>query len=446
MKKVILSEFLDLVFESSSKDYSEWFGYYNYDTLDSTHKRLLCNRADFDGIKPNSELKIELGYYDIVEKKWHHIDYTNSWNWQQGAMLQWVPGEGNNDTVIYNCTLDGHNKARICDLSTGEKKQIDWSIYGITSDGSKSICLEMERSHWCRAYHYESVSNLEWEGRVIDGDGIFMLDLNNNTRTRIISIEEIIHTNFKTYFDKCKHWVEHIMISPSSKRFCFLHRFSPIDNVYKYETRLFIADIDGHNLQLIPGWESFSWSHFGWKNDDEFVIYTQTPYRYSLNGKFLDFIRQRPIKFNKLFESIFYKTTGKLPYKVSKFLGGKRHIYQHYKMVNGCFQLVDEYGGKLLNIDGHPSFTLEGRYMITDSYPDNRRMQRLIVYDTVTKKSLLLGKFYAYYYRQPSSCDLHPKLSRDNEYLVVDSAFDEKHHMLVFKLNWQKVKDKISKE
>lgn len=74
------------------------------------------------------------------------------------------------------------------------------------------------------------------------------------------------------------------MISPSSKRFCFLHRFSPIDNVYKYETRLFIADIDGHNLQLISGWESFSWSHFGWKNDDEFVIYTQTPYRYSLNG------------------------------------------------------------------------------------------------------------------------------------------------------------------
>ena len=56
------------MFESSSKDYSEWFGYYNYDTLDSTHKRLLCNRADFDGIKPNSELKIELGYYDIVEK------------------------------------------------------------------------------------------------------------------------------------------------------------------------------------------------------------------------------------------------------------------------------------------------------------------------------------------------------------------------------------------
>ena len=64
------------------------------------------------------------------------MDSTNSWNWQQGA--------------IYNCTRNGHNCSAIYDVVSNQKKEIDWSIYGITPDGCKSIALEMERSHWCR--------------------------------------------------------------------------------------------------------------------------------------------------------------------------------------------------------------------------------------------------------------------------------------------------------
>lgn len=46
--------------------------------------------------------------------------------------------------------------------------------------------------------------------------------------------------------------------------------------------------------------------------------------------------------------------------------------------------------------------------------------------------------------RTPASCDLHPKLSRDGMTVVVDSAHDQKHHMLVLDLDWNLIKKQIS--
>ena len=62
----------------------------------------------------------------------------------------------------------------------------------------------------------------------------------------------------------------------------------------------------------------------------------------------------------------------------------------------------------------------------------------------MAKKHLLLGTFYAFYNNTPSSCDLHPKLSRDGNFLVVDSAHDDRHHMIVFRINWDLIREKIS--
>ena len=82
--------------------------------------------------------------------------------------------------------------------------------------------------------------------------------------------------------------------------------------------------------------------------------------------------------------------------------------------------------------------------MITDSYPDRKQYQRLIVFDSQTKKGLVLGKAFAALMNNPASCDLHPKLCLNNDFIVIDSAYDGKHHMLMFSLDWDKIKKKIS--
>ena len=146
-----ISKYIKKVFETPSDRFSEWFGYYNYDTLTSNHRKLLCNRIAEDGVPPRADLKVEVGYYEIPFGEWHHVGFSDSWNWQQGCMAQWL----NDDEIIYNTSENNHHIAIIYDTRTGNDRKIDWAVYGIMPGGKKSIALDMERAHWCRAYHYQ---------------------------------------------------------------------------------------------------------------------------------------------------------------------------------------------------------------------------------------------------------------------------------------------------
>lgn len=434
------SKYVTKVFETPSEEYSEWFGYYNYDTLSSDQSKMLCNRISKDGSAPKHGDQIEVGYYDIPQGVWHHIGYSDSWNWQQGAMLQWIPGKNNENKVIYNCSHDGHLISLYCDISSGESHIINWPIYALTPDGKKSISLDLERSFWCRAYHYQSIENELKSGRVYFDDGIFEIDLINNTRRRIISIQDIIACDYRPYFDNRKHWIEHIMISPSGTRFCFLHRFSSTDNVMDYETRLMIADIDGSNLQCIPGWNEVKWSHFGWCGDDSFAIYTYYPGRFKECQSIKKVFHDKPFSIEMMVKSIWFRCVDHLPRYLSKRLGGSYSCYQFYSILEtGQFQLQSALDTRETRIDGHPSFTVDKTFMLTDTYGDKSSWQHLFVYNLKTHRALNLAHFYAYYNKKPSSCDLHPKLCKDNQFIVVDTAYNARHHMILLRIDWKSI-------
>lgn len=443
MKKIELTEYVKIKFHTPGTAYSEWFGYYNYDTLNADCSMMLCNRASFDGVAPQKGMTIDVGYYSLSDGVWHKISTTDSWNWQQGAMAQWLPTHDKSNQVIFNTSRQNHLVSKIVNLETREERDIDWTIYGITPDGKKSIALEMERSRWCRAYHYKSVENYSQEGRIIDSDGIFEIDLSSNQRKRIVSIHDVVAMDADSDFDNKKHWLEHIMISPQGRRFCFLHRFSDIDNVFNYTTRLCIADCNGENLQVIPGWRKFKWTHFGWKSDDEFVIYTYTKPRFYSKYDFRESLAKKACI--DIFKSLYCAVASRMPYPVNYILNDNRSYYQLYRADNKhVFAHVEDWQRSYFTIDGHPSFTLDGRYMITDSYPDKNGYQRLIVFDTRTRRGIIIAKFFAFYKGNPASCDLHPKLCKNGKYVVIDTAYDEKHHMLLLELDWNKIKNRIS--
>lgn len=447
MNKIKLSQFVDIVFETPSNQFSEWFGYYNYDTLTLDHSKLLCNRITKDGVFPRADLKIEIGYYDIPSGLWHHVGESDSWNWQQGCMAQWL----NDDEIIYNSSDGNHHTAIIYNIKNNTERKINWAIYAITPDGKKSIALDMERAHWCRAYHYESVIDKKKDGPIYEDDGIFEINLENNTRKKIIPIQDIIALDYRPYFSKAKHWLEHIMINQDGTKFCVLHRFSSINNVFSYKTRLIIVDIKTLNMQCIPGWETTQWSHFGW-NHDSFSIYAYPSRKkvdesdFSAGNKIETIppqLKNNHASFISIIKSVIRNT---VPRYILQRIKGGLTSYEYYQHNDKCYKLTDKFDPNPFLIDGHPSFTPDGRYMITDTYPDKHHIQRLYVYDIKTRKYLLLGSFYAYYDKTPSSCDLHPKLSKDGRYLVVDSAHDNKHHMFVFKLKWEEIREKISRQ
>lgn len=442
-KKRIISKYLTPVFETKDPS-AEWFGYYNYDTLNHDCTKMLCNRAKSEVAEIKKEDTIELGYYDIPEGLWHKIGKSDSWNWQQGAMMQWLPGKGNESKVIFNSSHDGHLTSCIHDVSTGEDKEIDWPIYGLTPDGKKSISLDLERSYWCRAYHYQSVANPEKEGRVVDGDGIYEIDLEKNTRRLIVDIKDVVALDPDDDFGEMKHWVEHIMINPEGTRFCFLHRYSPINNVLQYRTRICVAKIDGTELQVIPGWNTYMWSHFGWQGADDFVIYTYK--RPSFYSKFdVPSISEGKKSENSFVRSVirnfalFVKNL--IPKSLLKRMLPKNSYYQHYVLgTDDKYKLENAWIKPYFDVDGHPSFTADGRYMLTDSYPDQNNNRRYIVYDSLKQKGLVIAKMPENHLLGNVPCDLHPKLSKNGKYVVFDTTSSGKHSMMMFEINWDLIR------
>ena len=77
--------------------------------------------------------------------------------------------------------------------------------------------------------------------------------------------------------------------------------------------------------------------------------------------------------------------------------------------------------------------------MITDTYADKKGWRHLYAYNVQTGKEVELAKFYEPLVGNPARCDLHPKLSRDNNYLTVDTTNTGKHGMEVFRINWKEI-------
>lgn len=437
MVKSINKEYIDICFETNSND-SEWFGYYNYDVLSRDQTKMLCNRVQFDGRSIHDDDTIDLGWYDINTGVWNYIGTTDSFNWQQGAMLQWLPGIGNDNQVIYNLSDKKHYKSVIVDITTQERRYIDFPIYCITPDGRYSISLNYERSYWCRAYHYQPIKNSEYDVNISEDDGIFQVDLVNNTVKRIIRIQDVINLDPDTDFKSAKHWLEHIMLNKNGTKIAFLHRYTYGQG---YGTRVCIADIDGNNIQILKNWRTKDWSHLGWKDDNSFVIYTVT--KNALQAAYAKQVQKDSGQKKGIVKHIKITVRKMIPEILKRKLRKNEKRYELYQIKDGVCTLSDLYEGDLLDIDGHPSFTNDGKYMITDSYPDKAGNQRLIIMNTINKKRIQIASFGAPFSGNPASCDLHPKLSTNNDYLAIDTAYSGKHKMILFRINWHSVKQII---
>ena len=82
--------------------------------------------------------------------------------------------------------------------------------------------------------------------------------------------------------------------------------------------------------------------------------------------------------------------------------------------------------------------------MLTDSYPDNDNCRRYIVFNTENKKGIIIAKMPENSKSGNAACDLHPKLSRDNQFVAFDTTSSGKHSLVLFRINWKEIKKAIS--
>jgi hypothetical protein len=115
-----------------------WFAYYDKFEFDPTGRYVLSNEVSFEHRSPKGDDVIKVGMVDLKDgDKWIELGESRAWNWQQGCMLQWLPGSASE--VIWNDRQDDKFVCHILDVKTKKKRTLPAPIYAVSPDGRWAV-------------------------------------------------------------------------------------------------------------------------------------------------------------------------------------------------------------------------------------------------------------------------------------------------------------------
>lgn len=419
----------NLIFKTPLNEHY-FFGYYDKSPLNNDSSKLLACRAKFIDRMPNKNDTLEIGYFDWKNSN-HFIKLaeTSAWNWQQGCMLQWL-GDDYTSKIIYNDRIDDRFVTVILDCESKEKTILPMAYYTASSEGNFLLCIDNERHCWYRmGYSYQGIENFEKKQPILENDGIWRIDVVSKNLTQIITLKQMLRIKPLSSMKNGIHYLEHLMISPSNKRFSFLHRWKTEDGgIY---ARLYTANVDGSDIYLLN--DSGRMSHFCWKNENEIVAWggisnpINTLRKYKNIAKY--FIKPLMPLYRKLAQGNSIEGNSKM----SKIISGDSYILFQDK--TNCMKRIFM---STLDKDGHPSFSkINSNLMVTDTYPQSVLGfdQQLLLCNTASEEVTLLDqlKHDESFASSPVRCDLHPKWSHDGQFICVDTLDQGCRSIYVYK-------------
>ena len=365
-----------------------WFGYYDKLQFDPSNRYVLCMEVDFEHRSPTKNDVIIMGMIDLEDNnKWTTLGESRSWGWQQGCMLQWIPGS--KTKVIWNDRRGDQFVSIIKDIKTGEERTLSKAIYALTPDGKYAIGTEFSRiQNYRKGYGYPGVVDPYVDENAPEKSGLYRIDLATGKSKLLFSyhhISKILNDN-KDISDQW-HYFNHLLVSPDSKRFIFLNRWYPrkkSDEVpkdpnkkkMKYTTRMFTASIDGDDIYLLD--PSGKTSHFIWKDNNHITAWTQ------------------PIGKHKGFWEFTDKTSD-----------------------------VRQVGDGIMTENGHNTFVphTDSQWILNDTYPrGEKREQKPYLFHEQSGEKILLGRFHSpKVYTKEWRCGTHPRSSNDGKTVCIDS-------------------------
>ena len=111
-----------------------WFGYYDKLQFDPSSRFVLGMSVPFEHRSPTADDDITIGMVDIEDHdRWIDLGQSSAWNWQQGCMLQWLPGS--TSKVLWNDRSADRFVCHILDVKTRESQTIPHPVYSVSPDG-----------------------------------------------------------------------------------------------------------------------------------------------------------------------------------------------------------------------------------------------------------------------------------------------------------------------
>ena len=352
-----------------------FFGYYDKSPEDATGRYVLCLKADnawrdTAPAKPAQILLIDTEKEDSDPSRAKVIAATNTWNVQQGCMMQWL-GPDFDREIIYNDFRNGRFCSVVLDVFSGKERELSAPVYSVSADGRFALTLDFARLHRLRpGYGYSNIREATAKQKLPDSPAVWRLDIESDTVTPVLTYQDFASFEPRPEMSGAVHKVNHIMISPGGKRFMVLHRW--FEGQRKY-TRLVTANVDGTDLYNLSDDDMVS--HCYWKNDEEIIAFENK--KEFGAGYYL--MRDKSAEFTRLWPE--------------------------------------------MTADGHPSCSPDGKLVVTDTYPNRTRIATVKVMngDEVSEVAKVFAPFK---YDNDTRCDLHPRWSRDGKKIYFDSVFE----------------------
>ena len=134
-------------------------------------------RSTSSTARPRPDDAITVGMVDLQDgDRWIELGESRAWCWQQGCMLQWLPGS--QTEVIWNDRQDGRFVCHILDVTHRQARTLPRPVYALSPDGRWAVAPDFRRLHDTRpGYGYAGIPDPNRDGAAPDDAGIWRVDL-----------------------------------------------------------------------------------------------------------------------------------------------------------------------------------------------------------------------------------------------------------------------------
>ncbi len=360
----------------------------------------------------------EIGYFDLEDDDhFHVIGETTTWNWQMGSQLQWLRGKTDNQ-VIYNSRAATSDpslpypdfRSTVYNLNSGESRELPLPIYVVAPNSEYALCVNYSRFQVTHpTIGYAASASEPVVNYAPADDGIYRMQIDDGESKLILSLCDLRRFQPCASMEKAIHWVTHLEINPGSSRFLFIHRWSErVEDETCFLHRLFSMNPDGSDLKLLECTDhplpqlnksfdpsavatfdyeksEYQISHPIWKNDTDIIVW------------------------------------------------GPHDGAIHYHLYDDRSAETTIVGKNCLTEIGHMSYSVDGKWLLSDTYPEDVSNERLLILFAVDDDTRYdIGSFYTDPdLGKPNRCDLHPRWRPDGREVCIDSVHEQQRQMYI---------------
>jgi len=361
--------------------------YYGINSWSSDQRYVTVLETPIKYRLPTENDPATLGLVDLKTNELIPLAETRAWNFQQGCMAHWL-GTFPNSRIIYNDMVEGIYVSIIMDVHTKRKiKTIPYPVCAVSPNGKEAASINFSRLRITRqAYGYGGDGqDAKLSVQFPKDDGMFLVDLDTGKAKLLVSIYDV-KEQVPGVPKKGIEYFNHVLFSREGGKIFWLARATP-----KRNTTAFTVNRDGTNLRrCFP--DKWGGSHYDWLNENELMITAK--YKAKSNGHVL-------------------------------FTVG----HDNYKRL----------GKGQLNFDGHGTFSPDGKWMSTETYPSKDLYeQKLLLMNMKTEAVLPLGRYlHPTVFRKngkDAQCDLHGRWSPKSDMIGFNSVNTGQRQAYIIKL------------